>query len=147
MRPLGRRLVGFGFGLCFGFAQNRSRSRRGGKVGIPRLLRDFQGSVEAGGNLLLVFAGFHAPAFSTALLGVALTSFSLGGRDVPRGGKVAGREAGVQTETTVVFRARGQSFSVRYEEPFLAPSALCVAITSSGTVRLSAGIWSRSEER
>src|ERR1035441_4015504 len=31
--------------------------------------RDFQGSVEAGGNLLLVFAGFHAPAFSTALLG------------------------------------------------------------------------------
>src|SRR5690242_3802107 len=67
MRPLGRRLVGFGFGFCFGFGQNRSRSRRGGKVGISRLWRDSQGSVGAGGNLLLVFAGFHAPAFSTAL--------------------------------------------------------------------------------
>src|SRR5664280_2672955 len=69
MRPLGRRLVGFGFGFCFGFGQNRSRSRRGGKVGISRLRRDFQGSVGAGENLLLVFAGFHAPAFSTALFG------------------------------------------------------------------------------
>src|SRR6478609_5802021 len=69
MRPLGRRLVGFWFGLCFSFGQNRSRSRRGGKVGISRLRRDFQGSVGAGGNLLLVFAGFHAPAFSTALFG------------------------------------------------------------------------------
>src|SRR4029077_12786911 len=69
MRPLGRRLVGFWFGLCFGFAQNRSRSRRGGKVGISRFGRDFQGSVGAGGNLLLVFAGPHAPAFSTALFG------------------------------------------------------------------------------
>src|ERR1035441_5481601 len=69
MRPLGRRLVGFGFGLCFGFGQNRSRSRRGGKVGISRLRRDFQGSVGAGENLLLVFAGFQAPAFSTALFG------------------------------------------------------------------------------
>src|ERR1019366_389423 len=69
MRPLGRRLVGFGFGLCFGFGQNRSRSRRGGKVGISRLRRDFQGSVGASGNLLLVFTGFHAPAFSTALFG------------------------------------------------------------------------------
>src|SRR5207244_12654199 len=47
----------------------RSRSRRGGKVGISRLWRDFQGSVGAGENLLLVFAGFHAPAFSTALRG------------------------------------------------------------------------------
>ena len=36
-------------------------------MGIPPLLRDFQGRVEAGENLLLVFAGFHAPAFSTAL--------------------------------------------------------------------------------
>ena len=69
MRPSGRRLVGFGFGLCFGFGQNRSRSRRGGKVGISRSGRDFQGSVGAGENLLLVLAGFHAPAFSTALLG------------------------------------------------------------------------------
>src|SRR6266436_1001471 len=69
MRPLGRRLVGFWFGLCFGFAQNRSRSRRGGKVGISRFGRDFQGSVGVGGNLLLVFAGSHAPAFSTALFG------------------------------------------------------------------------------
>src|SRR5713226_1186412 len=69
MRPLGRRLVGFWFGLCFGFAQNRSRGRRGGKVGISRFGRDFQGSVGAGGNLLLVFAGFHAPALSTALFG------------------------------------------------------------------------------
>src|SRR5216684_550099 len=56
MRPLGRRLVGFWFGLCFGFAQNRSRGRRGGKVGISRFGRDFQGSVGAGGNLLLLFA-------------------------------------------------------------------------------------------
>src|ERR1039458_3288560 len=69
MRPLGRCLVGFGFGLCFGFGQNRSRSRRGGKVGISRSWRDFQGSVGARGNLLLVFAGFYAPAFSTALFG------------------------------------------------------------------------------
>src|ERR1700704_1093134 len=68
MRPLGRRLLGFGFGLCFSFRQNRSRCRRGGKVGISRLRRDFQGSVGAGENLFLVFAGFHAPAFSTALL-------------------------------------------------------------------------------
>ena len=52
--------------------ENRSRSRRGGKVGISRFGRDFQGSVGAGENLLLVFHGFHAPAFSTAL-GVAFT--------------------------------------------------------------------------
>ena len=68
MRPSGRRL-GFGFGFCFGFGQNRNRRRRGGKVGISRFVRDFQGSVGAGGNLFLVFAGFHAPAFSTALFG------------------------------------------------------------------------------
>ena len=67
MRPLGRRFLGFGFGLCFSLRQNKSRSRRGGKVGISRFVRDFQGSVGAGENLLLVFAGFHAPAFSTAL--------------------------------------------------------------------------------
>src|SRR5674476_679816 len=79
MRPLGRRLVGFGFGLCFGLAQNRSRSRRGGKVGILRFLRDFQGSVGAGGNLLLVFAGFHAPAFSTALFGCRADQLFSGG--------------------------------------------------------------------
>ena len=39
---------------------------RGGKVGISRRLRDFQGSVGSGGNPLLVFTGFHAPVFSTA---------------------------------------------------------------------------------
>lgn len=45
-----------------------SRGRRhGGNVGIWRLRRDFQGGVGSGGNLLLVFAGFHASAFSTAL--------------------------------------------------------------------------------
>jgi hypothetical protein len=42
--------------------------RRSGKVGISRFVRDFQGSVGAAGNLLLVFAGFQAPVFSTALL-------------------------------------------------------------------------------
>ena len=36
-------------------------------MGISRFGRDFQGSGGAGGNLLLVFTGFHAPAFSTAL--------------------------------------------------------------------------------
>jgi len=65
MRPLGRLLLGFGFGFCLW--EGRSRYRRGGKVGISRLLRDFQGSVGAGENLLLVFPGFHAPVFSTAL--------------------------------------------------------------------------------
>ena len=69
MRPLGRRLGFWVWPLLCRFGQNRSRSRRGGKVGISRLWRDFQGSVGAGGNLLLVFAGFHAPAFSTALFG------------------------------------------------------------------------------
>jgi hypothetical protein len=39
-------------------------------VGIARCRRDFQGRVGTGGNLGLVFAGFHAPAFSTALFGV-----------------------------------------------------------------------------
>src|SRR5205085_7495676 len=63
----GRRFWGFGLCFCFGFRQGRSSSRRGGKVGISRFWRDSQGSVGAGGNLLLVFAGFHAPVFSTAL--------------------------------------------------------------------------------
>jgi hypothetical protein len=36
-------------------------------VGIPPGLRDFQGTVGTGENLLLVFHGFHGPAFSTAL--------------------------------------------------------------------------------
>ena len=36
-------------------------------MGIPLFVRDFQGSVGSGGNLGLVFAGFHTPAFSTAL--------------------------------------------------------------------------------
>ena len=36
-------------------------------MGISRSWRDSQGSVGAGENLLLVFAGFHAPVFSTAL--------------------------------------------------------------------------------
>src|SRR3982751_2762976 len=51
--------------LLFRFAHSR---RRSGKVGISRVGRDFQGRVGAGGNLILVFAGFQAPAFSTALL-------------------------------------------------------------------------------
>ena len=66
-RPSGRRFAGFGFGLRCSLRKNGSRSRRGGKGGISRLWRDFQGSVGAGENLPLVFAGFHAPAFSTAL--------------------------------------------------------------------------------
>ena len=37
-------------------------------MGIARFVRDSQGRVGSGGNLLLVFAGFHAPTFSTALL-------------------------------------------------------------------------------
>src|ERR1051325_11195810 len=53
--------------LCSLAASRPGRRRRGGKVGISRLLRDFQGSVGAGENLLSVFAGFHAPVFSTAL--------------------------------------------------------------------------------
>ena len=61
-RPSGR--LCFAFDFCFHPCASR---RRGGKVGISRLLRDFQGSVGAGGNLLLVFTGFHAPVFSTAL--------------------------------------------------------------------------------
>src|SRR5690349_21936241 len=52
-------LPGFGF-------RKRSR-RRGGKVGISGDWRDFQGTVGAVGNLVLVFHGFHGPAFSTAL--------------------------------------------------------------------------------
>src|SRR5579871_6120285 len=72
MRPLGRRL-GFGFGCCLGLRENSRRRRRGGKVGISRLRRDFQGSVGDGGNLILVFAGFHAPAFSTAFLEFCLS--------------------------------------------------------------------------
>ena len=36
-------------------------------MGIPPLLRDFQGTGGTGENLLLVFHGFHGPAFSTAL--------------------------------------------------------------------------------
>src|SRR5712692_4611764 len=66
MRPLGGLGVGFGLWSC----DDRTRRRRGGKVEISRLVRDFQGSVGAGENLLLVFAGFHAPAFSTALFRV-----------------------------------------------------------------------------
>src|ERR1700692_1215487 len=54
----------------FGF-RKRSR-RRGGKVGISRGGRDFQGTVGAVGNLVLFFHGFHGPAFSTALFGGGL---------------------------------------------------------------------------
>src|SRR5438270_13168418 len=45
-----------------------NRSRCGGKVGISRVGRDSQGGVGSGGNLRLVFAGFHTSGFSTALL-------------------------------------------------------------------------------
>src|SRR5262249_51709105 len=66
MRPSGRLLLGFVFDFCL--SRDRShRCRRGGKVEISRLLRDFQGSVGAGENLFSVFAGFHAPVFSMAL--------------------------------------------------------------------------------
>jgi len=36
-------------------------------VGIPLLLRDFQGTVGTVGNRFVVFHGLHRPAFSTAL--------------------------------------------------------------------------------
>src|SRR6202040_3007808 len=49
----------------FGFGK-RSR-RRGGKVGISRGGRDFQGTVGDVENLSLVFDGFHGPVFPTAL--------------------------------------------------------------------------------
>jgi hypothetical protein len=39
----------------------------GGNVGISRFLRDFQGTVESVGNLLLLFHAFHRPGISTAL--------------------------------------------------------------------------------
>ncbi len=74
MRPSGRRL-GFSFGLCFGFRWDRGRSRRGGKVGISRFVRDFQGSEGTGENLFLVCPGFPAPVFSTALLGFRVVLF------------------------------------------------------------------------
>ena len=35
-------------------------------MGISRRLRDFQGAVDTGGNLGLVFHRVHGPAFSTA---------------------------------------------------------------------------------
>src|SRR5580658_7017375 len=47
--------------------ETTNRRRRGGKVGIGRCGPDSQGSGGTGGNLGLVFAGFPAPAFSTAL--------------------------------------------------------------------------------
>jgi hypothetical protein len=48
------------------FLRQRTRRRSGGKVGIPLLLRDFQGTVGAVGNRFVVFHGFHGPVFSTA---------------------------------------------------------------------------------
>src|SRR5262249_2825137 len=44
-----------------------SRRRSCGKVEIPLLLRDFQGTVGTVGNRFLVFHRFHGPGFSTAL--------------------------------------------------------------------------------
>ena len=67
-------LLSFGLGgvsrLVFSFTHASRGRRRGGKVGISRVMRDFQGAVGTGGNLLLVFAGFHSSVFSTALLWV-----------------------------------------------------------------------------
>jgi hypothetical protein len=40
----------------------------GGNVGISPSLRDFQGAVERGGNLFVVFHAFHRPVISTALM-------------------------------------------------------------------------------
>ena len=39
----------------------------GGNVGVSRFLRDFQGTVESAGKLLLLFRSFHGPVISTAL--------------------------------------------------------------------------------
>jgi len=39
----------------------------GGNVGISRFRRDFQGTVERAGKLLLLFRAFHSPVISTAL--------------------------------------------------------------------------------
>src|SRR5947208_16961746 len=66
-------LLGFGLGGVgrrFSYRERDRNSRRGGKVGISRVGRDFQGVVGTGGNLFSVFAGFHSSVFSTALLGV-----------------------------------------------------------------------------
>src|SRR5437764_499124 len=52
---------------CFLLLIHTTSDRSGGKVGIPPLLRDFQGAVGAVKNRFLVFHGFHGPAFSTAL--------------------------------------------------------------------------------
>src|SRR6266436_5915215 len=54
--------------LSFGFCGKGNRNRRGGgNVEIRRGWPDFQGTVERGGNLGLVFHAFHGPAISTAL--------------------------------------------------------------------------------
>ena len=53
----------------------------GGNVGIRRPLPDFQGVVETGENLQLVFAVFHNPAISTALLGCCVCNYRI--RDGP----------------------------------------------------------------
>jgi hypothetical protein len=47
----------------------RGASLGGGNVEISRCVRDFQGAVGKGGNLVLVFHSFHRPGISTALLG------------------------------------------------------------------------------
>src|SRR5579863_1484059 len=48
----------------------------GGNVGISRRLRDFQGAVERGGKLLLLFHAFHRPVISTASSAAPITPSS-----------------------------------------------------------------------
>ncbi len=57
---------------CFWFSTFPRRSRR--SCGNACFRRDFQGAVERGENLLLVFHAFHSPAISTALFRLSFFS-------------------------------------------------------------------------
>jgi hypothetical protein len=63
-RPRSGRLPFLSFGFC---GKGNRNGRGGGNVEIRRGWPDFQGTVERGGNLGLVFHAFHGPAISTAL--------------------------------------------------------------------------------
>ena len=52
---------------CFWFSTFPSGATPGcGNVGISRLWRDFQGAVESGEKLILLFHAFHGPGISIA---------------------------------------------------------------------------------
>jgi hypothetical protein len=58
---------GKGGNLVLVFPFSMAAKLGGGNVEISRLLRDFQGTVERTGKLLLLFRSFHGPVISTAL--------------------------------------------------------------------------------